>query len=155
LARLRANYGKDKAVNTLLRYLVVAAIAYVIDMGGYYVLVSLNTHPINANIIVKVVAAICGFFMHRRFTYKITDADGKIVHATKYFASALVYTPVSTLVLFLLMLVLPHPVYAKAIADILLFVLTFWITSKFTFKRNEEPTVELKNSSNRSHWNSK
>lgn len=122
-------------MSTLIRYLIVAVLAYVVDMGGYYFLVRLDTHPVSANIVVKVLAAICGFFMHRRFTYKINESDGQIAQATKYFGMALLYTPVSTLVLFLLMLVIPHPIYAKVIADVLLFAMTFWVTSKFAFKK--------------------
>lgn len=122
-------------MSTLARYIIVAVLAYVIDMGGYYILLRLDTHPVSANLIVKIVAALCGFFMHRRFTYQITEADGQMAHATKYFGLALLYTPVSTAVLFLLMLAIPHPVYAKAISDVLLFVVTFWVTSRFTFAR--------------------
>jgi len=122
-------------VSTLIRYIIVAVLAYVVDMGGYYLLVHLDTHPVSANIVVKVIAATCGFFMHRRFTYRITEADGQVAQATKYFGLALVYTPVSTVALFLLLLVIPHPIYAKAVADILLFVVTFWVTGRFAFKK--------------------
>lgn len=122
-------------MSTLARYIIVAVLAYIIDMGGYYILLRLDTHPVSANLIVKVVAALCGFFMHRRFTYQIAEADGQMTHAAKYFGLALLYTPVSTALLFLLILVFPYPVYAKAISDLLLFVVTFWVTSRFTFVR--------------------
>ncbi|MAF02841.1 MULTISPECIES: GtrA family protein [Herbaspirillum] len=123
--------------STLVRYLIVAVLAYVIDMGGYYVLLKMGVDPIWANVAVKILAAICGFFMHRRFTYQIKEADGQMAHATKYFGLALLYTPISSVVLYLLMLVIPHPVYAKAIADVLLFIVTFWVTSSFTFTRKK------------------
>ena len=122
-------------MSTLVRYLIVALLAYLIDMGGYYCLLILDAHPVSANIIVKILAAICGFFMHRRFTYQIAGDDDKMAHATKYFGLALIYTPISTFVLFLLMLVFPNPIFAKAVSDILLFLITFWITTKFAFAR--------------------
>jgi len=104
-------------------------------MGGYYCLIQLACDPIVANVIVKVVAALCGFFMHRRFTYQIRDSDEALAHAKKYFGLALVYTPVSSAVLYLLMLIIHHPVYAKAVSDVLLFVITYWVTTKFTFTK--------------------
>ena len=125
-------------MSTLVRYLIVAVLAYVIDMGGYYVLIHMGFDPIVANVIVKIVAAICGFFMHRRFTYQITEAEGKLAHATKYFGLALLYTPISSVVLYVLMLVIPHPIYAKAISDVLLFIVTFWVTTKFAFTKKKK-----------------
>ena len=122
-------------MGTLIRYLIVAVLAYVIDMGGFYLLVQAGTEPVTANIAVKVLAAVCGFFMHRQFTYRIESGRDIASHARKYFGLALAYTPASSVVLFLIMLVLPHPVYAKAISDVLLFVATYWITTKFAFKK--------------------
>lgn len=122
-------------MTTLVRYVIVAVIAYFIDMGGYFLLLQTGTHPVSANIFVKFFAALCGFFMHRYYTYQITEVDGQKIHAIKYFGSALIYTPVSTLLLFALMFIIPHPIYSKALGDILLFVVTFWVTSKFTFTR--------------------
>jgi putative flippase GtrA len=124
-------------MNTLARYIIIAGLAYLIDMGGYYSLINLGCGPVTSNVIVKVIAAICGFFMHRRFTYQIHDSDETFAHAKKYFGSALVYTPLSSATLYLLMLIIPHPIYAKAISDILLFALTFWVTTKFTFTRSK------------------
>jgi putative flippase GtrA len=124
---------------TFFRYLIIAGLAYIVDMGGYYLLIKLHMIPLVANIIVKVVAAICGFYLHRRFTYRITDRLDVSSHAKKYFGTALVYTPASTVTLFLLMLVIPDPIYAKALSDILLFLLTYWITTKFTFNTNRDP----------------
>lgn len=120
-------------METLIRYLVVAVLAYLIDMGGFCLLIKIGADPVAANLMVKVVAAIFGFFMHRRFTYRIGGRVDIGSHAKKYFSLALAYTPASSIVLFLVMLVLPHPVYAKAISDVLLFAATYWITTKFTF----------------------
>ena len=122
-------------MTTLVRYMVVAFIAYVIDMGGYFLLLQIGTHPVSANIFVKILAALCGFFMHRYYSYQITEVNGQKIHAIKYFGLALIYTPISTLVLFIMMFIVPHPIYAKAIVDIMLFVVTFWVTSRFTFTR--------------------
>ena len=123
-------------MGTLIRYLIVAVLAYVIDMGGFYLLIRSGVDPVAANVAVKVLAAICGFFMHRRFTYRIESREAIASHARKYFGLAFAYTPASSVVLFLIMLVLPHPVYAKALSDVLLFVVTYWITTKLAFTQD-------------------
>jgi len=123
-------------MSTFVRYIIIAAIAYLIDMGGYYCLVKLGWNPIASNVLVKVVAAVCGFFMHRRFTYQITDSAEVTDHAKKYFGLALLYTPVSSAVLFVLLFLIHNPIYAKATSDVLLFVVTYWVTTKFTFTKS-------------------
>jgi putative flippase GtrA len=122
-------------MSTLIRYIIIAGLVYVIDMGGYYYLIELGQKPVISNIIVKVVAVICGFFMHRRFTYQIRGPAEALAHAKKYFGLAFIYTPISSMVLYLLMFIIPSPLYAKAGSDILLFILSFWVTTKFTFTK--------------------
>jgi putative flippase GtrA len=122
----------------LIRYLIVAGLAYGIDLGGFILLLGLNYSPFVSNILVKVVAAIFGFFGHRYFTYVVTDNQDMSKHAIKYFGLALFYTPVSSIFLYLLMTIFPNPVYAKLMTDISLFVLMFWITSKYAFTKSNE-----------------
>jgi putative flippase GtrA len=118
-----------------LRYGLVAGVAYGIDFGGYLLLMSLGYSPVLANALIKIVAAIFGFFAHRHFTYSIKERNDIGKHAVRYFGLALFYTPLSSLVLYCIMFVLPNPIYAKAASDISLFLLMFWITSKFSFKK--------------------
>lgn len=124
-------------MSTFIRYIIIAGLAYVIDMGGYYWLIKLDVAPVTANVIVKIVAAVCGFYLHRRFTYRIRNLSDVSSHALKYFGLAFVYTPASSVALFLIMFVVPNPIYAKAISDIVLFLVTFWVTTKFTFNANK------------------
>lgn len=119
---------------TFIRYILIAGIIYVIDLGGYYLLLQAGVGHLLANVIVKVVAVLTGFYLHRRFTYQITERQDAVAHAKKYFGLAFVYTPVSSVTLFLVMLVLPKPVIAKIISDVLLFIGTYWVTTQFTFK---------------------
>ncbi|QDZ28854.1 GtrA family protein [Noviherbaspirillum sp. UKPF54] len=133
-------------MSTFIRYIIIAILAYVIDMGGFYLLVRLSFSPILANIVVKIVAAICGFYLHRRFTYQITDSAEIMAHAKKYFGLALAYTPASSLTLFLILFAVHNPIYAKALSDILLFLVTYWITTRFTFSvRNGSKGLAKKN----------
>ena len=129
-------------MSRLVRYLIVAVLIYVIDMGGYYCLLKLNVGPVLANAVVKVAATLCGFFMHRRFTYRIKGFDGASADAIKYFGLGLVYTPLSSGVVYLLIHVIHHPVYAKFASDVLLFIATYWVTTKFTFARKKQSPQE-------------
>ncbi|MDP1665890.1 MAG: GtrA family protein [Methylobacter sp.] len=117
-----------------LRYGIVAGVAYGIDFGGYILLMSLAYKPVVANGLIKIVAAIFGFFAHRHFTYSIKERKDIGKHAIKYFGLALFYTPMSSAALYGIMFILPNPIYAKAASDISLFLLMYWITSKFSFK---------------------
>lgn len=130
-----------------LRYGIVAGLAYGIDFGGFIFLLGLGYSPALANVSVKVIAAIFGFFSHRYFTYSIKERDDIGKHAVRYFGLALFYTPTSTLFLYGVLVFLPNPVYAKAASDISLFILMYWITSKFAFtkpKPKEKVKVKAK-----------
>jgi putative flippase GtrA len=125
-----------------LRYGLVAGAAYGVDFGGYVLLIGLGYSPVVANALIKVVAAIFGFFSHRYFTYSITDRSNMGKHAMRYFGLALIYSPVSSALLFGIMFLVSNPIYAKAVSDISLFLLMFWITSKFAFIRTEPGSIE-------------
>lgn len=120
-----------------IRYGLVAVLAYGIDFGGYIFLLGLGYPPVLANTLVKVVAAIFGFFAHRSFTYSIKERDGILKHAARYFGLALLYTPTSSILLYVIMIFLPNPVYAKVTSDVSLAMLMFWITSKFAFTKTK------------------
>lgn len=122
---------------TFIRYGLVAGIAYGIDFGGYIILLGYGYSPLWANTLIKVVAAIFGFFAHRYFTYSIKGRDGMGKDAIRYFGLALFYTPVSSALLSGIILIIPNPIYAKAISDVSLFILMFWITSKVTFAKQK------------------
>jgi len=63
-----SKFDQDRStVMLLIRYVLVAGVAYGIDFGGYLLLLWLSLSPVAANAFVKVVAAIFGFFAHRYF----------------------------------------------------------------------------------------
>lgn len=129
-------------MSTFFRYVVIAGIVYAIDMGGFYLLVSMRLDPVVANICVKIIAATSGFFMHRRFTYRIRSSDDALLHAKKYFGLALLYIPISSTVIYLLLIIIPYPVFAKAISDVLLFIFSFWVTSKIAFSTKSIKNID-------------
>lgn len=117
-----------------VRYIAIAFIAYIIDMGGYVIIVHLGIKPIIANAYIKVVAAIFGFFMHRYFTYQIKNKKKIRLQAIKYFGMALLYSPLSTAVLFVCLKLFSEPVISKFFSDIILIFITYLITTRYTFK---------------------
>lgn len=124
---------KQKKIMLAIRYFIIAVLAYGIDFGGFVVLIHHGYDPVIANILVKVLAALFGFCGHRYFTYAIFDHSDISKHAVKYFGLAFIYTPVSTLFLYLMMLFWPNPIYAKLAVDIILYILTFSVTTLFVF----------------------
>lgn len=119
--------------SNLIRYVIIAILAYIVDLGGFWGLIKLGNDPIVSNLIVKITAAIFGFTMHRRYTYKITGNDGIAMHAFKYFGLASIYTPMSTLVLYILLNYIASPIFSKITSDILLFFITYIITTHVVF----------------------
>ena len=134
-------HSEKSAAMIFFRYIIVAGVAYGIDFGGFIFLLGVGFSPVVANAMIKIVAAIFGFFGHRYFSFAITERADIGRHALKYFGMALFYTPVSSFVLYCIMYVVSNPVYAKILADISLLVLMFWITLRFSFGRHQRSAV--------------
>ena len=115
------------------RYVLIAGLAYLIDIGGFWILTSVLVSPSTANLGIKVLAALFGFFAHRQFTYEIKDKEGIYKHAARYFGVALIYAPVSTAILIYVLSIINSPVFVKFGVDVFLAFLTFVIASKFVF----------------------
>jgi putative flippase GtrA len=119
-----------------LRYFLVAGTAYLIDFFGFLVFNKIGFIPVISNIFTKILASIYGFILHRKFTYKLNKKDGIKAHAIKYFSLVfLLYTPISSLVLFLMLKFVNEPGFAKIYSDIVLYFVTYVYTSKFIFNR--------------------
>jgi putative flippase GtrA len=116
------------------RYIAIAFIAYTIDIGGYVLMLYLGIKPILANACIKIVAAFFGFFMHRKFTYQIKGKKKIRTHAMRYFGMALLYTPLSSFVLFVCLQLFHDPVFSKFFSDVILIFITYLITTTYTFK---------------------
>ena len=96
---------------------------------------NLSVTPSKANLGIKVLAALFGFFAHRQFTFNIKDRDGVFSHAVRYFGVALLYAPISTALLVYVLTFIDSPIYVKFGVDVALAVITFAIASKFVFIR--------------------
>jgi putative flippase GtrA len=121
----------------IARYIFIAILAYVIDFGGFWMLYHAGLPAAASNVSVKIGAAIFGFYAHRYFTYQINGRSDIFSHAAKYFGVALLYTPASTLVLLMLIRVLSPVMLAKFCSDVILFLCTYFVTSKFVFLKQK------------------
>jgi putative flippase GtrA len=123
---------------TFARYLLVQAASYVLDLGTFLALHELAAiDPVLANACGKVVAGCLAFAAHRAFTFRIRDAADTYWQATRYFSLLAVNTPLSSGVLALLLHVIPAPVLAKFVSDVICVALTFALTQSFVFRRHD------------------
>ena len=127
---------------TLLRYVLVQLVAYGIDLGGFYALISTAVSgPLVANVGGKIAAGLFAFFAHRRFTFNVVEKSGKATEAVRYFVLLALNVPISSIILAGLLLVISAPVPAKICADVVSVGVTFLLTKYLVFgrRRRGEP----------------
>lgn len=128
-----------------LRYVLIQGLAYGIDMGGFFLLLThMAMAPLTANIISKVLAGVFAFFAHRSFTFEVAHEGGKMQQAVKYFVLLGLNIPLSSATLALVLWVIPYPVAAKFIADVIGIFITYWLSKRFVFLAGHEE-VKLAN----------
>lgn len=117
-----------------VRYVMVQLVAYGLDMGGFLLLITwLAMEPVTANIIGKVLAGLFAFVAHRSFTFGVAGTSGTRQQALRYFTLLALNIPLSTLLLSVLLWLIPFAVVAKFIADVVLVLLTYWLSKRFVF----------------------
>ncbi|HLX54930.1 MAG TPA: GtrA family protein [Aquella sp.] len=119
------------------RYVVVGAVAYLIDFSSFVVTFKLGLSEIGANIVGKVNGGIFGFFAHRHFTFKVKHGL-KINQAIRYFAILAVYAPFSSLVLKLVMYIIHYSILAKFISDVICIILSYLLTKYIVFMKKHQ-----------------
>lgn len=117
-----------------MRYIMVQLVAYGLDMGGFLLLMTwLAMEPLAANVIGKILAGLFAFVAHRSFTFGVTGTSGTRRQALRYFTLLALNIPLSTLLLSVILWVISHAAAAKFIADIILVLLTYWLSKRFIF----------------------
>lgn len=130
--------GVDKhaALMNFLRYVGVQLVAYGIDMGSYLLLLVVgNLAPLWANLCSKICAGLFAFYVHRVFTFRLTQQQQEHSQIVRYFLLLALNIPLSSLLLALLLLAFPSAVLAKFVADVLCVFLTFWLSKRYVFTR--------------------
>ena len=117
-----------------VRYVMVQVVAYGLDMGGFLLLITYATmEPLPANVIGKVLAGLFAFVAHRSFTFGVSGTSGTRQQAIRYFTLLTLNIPLSTLLLGASLWLIPFAVAAKFVADVVLVLLTYWLSKRFIF----------------------
>jgi putative flippase GtrA len=121
---------------TFAKYSSIQLAAYLIDMGVFLLAVGWSpAGPLVANLFAKVAAGIFAFFLHRQFTFEMSDVAPR-AHAYKYFLLLSLNIPIASGALALFLLLLPHVVLSKVLADIACVILTYGLSKHFVFTRS-------------------
>lgn len=116
------------------RYLLVQLLAYGLDMGGFILLFALfDVEPLVANIFSKILAGVFAFFVHRRFTFAVAETISKVQQGIRYFALLALSIPLSALVLYVILWMIPIAIVAKFVADMIYVSLTYWLSKHLVF----------------------
>ena len=127
---------------TAVRYVAVALIAYVLDIGVFAVLVSLfHAELLWSNVAGKICTAIFGFLGHRYFTFKAKTHSTLFPDALRFGLVATLNVPFSTFLLYVVVWVLPYAIAAKVIADSIGVGVTFFISKLFIFRNDAAAAV--------------
>ena len=127
---------------TLVRYILVQVIAYILEMSFFMVQIKWGLAGlIFSNINAKIVAGVFAFFIHRRYTFKSNLFEPARRQAIKYFLLLALNIPVSSATLTLTLLWIQQPEIAKFISDIACFLFTYTVSKKLVFVRAEDEGV--------------
>lgn len=120
---------------TFARYVAVQLAAYALDMGMFLVLLHGGiAGPVPANVAAKIAAGAFAFFAHRAFTFRL-GGTARAGEATRYAILLALNVPLASALLAALLHVVPHPVAAKFLADVVCVGLTFLLTRRAVFGR--------------------
>jgi putative flippase GtrA len=132
---------------TFLRYLIIQAIAYAIDMGLFVAL--LYSSPLDAffsNILSKIAAGIFAFLVHQNFTFRVDKSNKNKTQAIRYFILLGLNVPISSMVLSSLLHVVEMAIAAKFMSDVFCVLLSFYVSKKWVFPssshRDASPQIE-------------
>ena len=127
---------------TAVRYVAVALLAYVLDIGVFAVLVSLfNAELLWSNLAGKICTAIFGFLAHRYFTFQAKTNVTLIPDAVRFGLVVTLNVPFSTFLLYVVVWMLPYALAAKVLADSIGVGVTFLISKLFIFKNDAAAAV--------------
>jgi putative flippase GtrA len=113
----------------------VTFLAYALDMGTFLLLSHiLGGQYIFANICSKLISAVFGYFLHRHFTFRSTEATGS-KQAIGYFSLVAVNIPINTGLFSVLLTLVAPSALAKFIADVACLLMNYWISKVAIFKK--------------------
>jgi putative flippase GtrA len=125
-----------------LRYLVIQLLAYVIDMGIFLLLLSLNLFdPIFSNVIGKFFAGCFAFTAHRIYTFHVSRINIVRKQAIRYFLILVINIPASSYLLGVILNLISFPFLAKFMADVLCVLISYGFAKYFIFNQNSKKII--------------
>ncbi|WP_168207235.1 GtrA family protein [Tardiphaga sp. vice278] len=122
-----------------MRYIAVAVAAYLVDIGVFSLLYQSGMASLAvANIAGKICTAVFGFFVHRSVTFQLTSNHSIVKEAVKYFTVVILWAPLTTWLLLLLVHILPTATIAKIVADTIGVLASFTISKLFIFQKRPD-----------------
>lgn len=125
-------------------YVGIQVLAYVVDMGGFLVVLKAGlVGPIAANVISKIGAGAFAFVAHRNLTFGTNARQDRNHQAVRYAILLLLNVPLTSALLAVILTVIDNPVYGKFSADVIGVGLTYWLSKHFVFikkKASLQPT---------------
>jgi len=121
---------------TFIRYVIIQSIGYVLDMGGFLLILKMEFFgPVIANSIGKLGAGVFAFIAHRNFTFRSNEPSDQKRQAIRYFVLLVMFIPFSSVILSIFLLWVKEPGLAKFLADCICVVLSYSISKKFIFTK--------------------
>lgn len=121
------------------RYIAVQVLAYGLDMGSFLLALSWwGAQPLLANVFGKVVAGCFAFFAHRSFTFDAAADARRGSQAVMYTLLLALNIPLSAAALAVVLAVVPHPVLAKFLSDVICVLVTYWLSKRYVFSAREK-----------------
>ena len=119
-----------------IRYVTIQLLAYVLNMGGFLLILKVGIFgPVIANIIGLSASGIFAFIVHRNFTFCSNEPEDKNRQAIRYFVGLALYIPFSIGVLSFLLIWIKEPGIAKFLADVIGVGISYLISKKLIFTK--------------------
>ncbi len=130
---------------TFVRYVAIQVLAYAIDMGVFLVILRYEVFmPLVANILGKVAAGVFAFVAHRVFTFRVAEKTSKKHQAIRYFVLLGLNIPLSSAVLYLMLIYIANPAVSKFISDVVCLLLTYSLSKHFVFVGKHKKNKKVK-----------
>lgn len=127
----------------IIRFSCSSLISFFIDYGMFtlcnLIFGALGMHQAVtvSNLGARCISSVCNYTMNKKYVFK--DKDNIHSSAVKYFTLVIMILGMNTLLLMLLVhTILPNPYIAKIIAEIIMFIVSYYVQKHFVFHKSRK-----------------
>ena len=133
LLLINKEFFKNKI--SFLKYSLIQAISFGIDLLIFYnFYVLLISSIFISNFISKFISSLFSFVCHRYLTFNKKDKENVYNSILRYYLFVILNIPITSCLTFLIDIMILNILVSKILADIIYFVLGYFISKKFIFK---------------------